>query len=374
MTITETLAKADIPIRKSFTRFFPRQSVFFYSYVRKFFLKLLVSETVPERRVIPAQFSTKLWGLDFYAPLFNAAGMFKNGLGYHTAVRQGAGAFLAGTTTEGGRKGNLKNNILHPFISFPRTGIAINWMGLPNPGHSAVAKTLSNYEKAQGFPIGASLAADPLANDNHKIEGLVFGLNQYDKAGVDFLEINESCPNVPSHQNSSGMDLDQGLLDRLASISKDFLAHRRRNLPVIVKFSVDTQTSLIPQIIDLLIDLGFDGINLGNTSIDYSKIRPEVAHQEKKLFDHFTTTFGGGVSGTAIKDRSLILCKAAADHLATTNIKSEFHIIRTGGIENAEDMKQNTLHGISLSQWFTGYFDRFIIDGHDLYKKIFVIR
>jgi dihydroorotate dehydrogenase (NAD+) catalytic subunit len=372
MTITETLAKADIPLRKSLTRYFPRQSVFFYSYVRKFFLKLLVSETIPEKRVVPAQFSTKQWGLDFSAPLFNAAGMFKNGLGYYSAVRQGAGAFLAGTTTEGGRQGNLKNNILHPFISFPRTGIAINWMGLPNPGHSVVAKTLSGYEKAPGFPIGASLAADPSDNEKDMIEGMVSGLIQYDKAGVDFVEINESCPNVSSHQNSSGSDLDQGLLDRLLSISKDFLAHRRRNLPVIVKFSVDTQISLIPQIIDLLIDLGFDGINLGNTSTNYSKIRPDVAYQEKKLFDHFTTTFGGGVSGTAIKDISLDLCKAAADHLATKKIKNEFHIIRTGGIEKAEDIKQNFEYGINLSQWFAGYFDRFIIDGHDLYKKIFL--
>jgi len=371
MTITEILSKTDIPLRKVLTRVIPKQSVFFYSYARKLFLKLLVNESIPERNLMPIEFSETLWGIDFSVPLFNAAGMFKNGDGYNTAVRQGAGAFLTGTTTKGGRKGNLKNHILHPFISFPRTRIAINWMGLPNPGHSIVAKTLSKYDKVHGCPIGASIAADPMSSGEELLSCLLDGLQLYEKAGVDFIEINESCPNVPSHSAiiSSGLDID--LVNRLEYVSKNFISKRNRNIPLIVKFSVDTAPSNIASIIDILLDLGYDGINLGNTSTSYETIRQEVSHTEIKLFDHFTSTFGGGVSGSALKDTSLHLCKLAAEYLTTKQLRHEFHIIRTGGVENAEDIKQNINNGISLSQWFTGYFDSFIINGHGLYKEIF---
>jgi dihydroorotate dehydrogenase len=371
MTVTEILAKTDIPLRKIMTRVSPKQSVFFYSYVRKIFLKLLAGESIPEKRIMHDDLKRTFWGIDFSAPLFNAAGMFKAGDGYQTVARQGAGAFLTGTTTHGGRKGNFKNNILHPFISLPRTGIALNWMGLPNPGHSLVANKLSQYDKILGCPIGASIASDPLANEMDAIGGLIAGLQQYEKAGVDFIEINESCPNVPSHSNTDHGTLDKGLINRLESISRSYLSKRNRNLPVIVKLSVDTSESNIPDIIDLLLDLGYDGINLGNTSTKYDTIKSNVNYHEQKLFDHFTHTFGGGVSGSALKGMSLSLCKVATDHLKTKQTKQEFHIIRTGGIESSEDIEQTQKIGVSLSQWFTGYFDSFIHHGHDLYKVIF---
>jgi len=81
------------------------------------FLPLLTEENIPRFLVkdipnriidIPYGFSSVLWGIKFRQPLFNAAGMFKTGDGYKLAVAQGAGAFLAGTSTQNSRKGNIK--------------------------------------------------------------------------------------------------------------------------------------------------------------------------------------------------------------------------------------------------------------------------
>jgi hypothetical protein len=49
----------------------------------------------------------------------------------------------------------------------------------------------------------------------------------------------------------------------------------------------------------------------------------------------------------------------------------EFHVIRTGGISSADDILLSEKSGISLNQWFTGYFEGFAAKGHRLYQMIF---
>jgi hypothetical protein len=55
----------------------------------------------------------------------------RRGLRGEVAARQGAGGWLAGSTTARPRAGNAGT----PFVPYPRSGAASNWLGLPNPGH-----------------------------------------------------------------------------------------------------------------------------------------------------------------------------------------------------------------------------------------------
>jgi hypothetical protein len=48
----------------------------------------------------------------------------------------------------------------------------------------------------------------------------------------------------------------------------------------------------------------------------------------------------------------------------------EFHVIRTGGIESKQDLEDSERAGISLNQWFTGYFENFARYGHNVYKQM----
>lgn len=369
----ELLSKVDSQIRPYLSYLPSKFVISLYSSGRKIFITRLTKE-LPDFKMYNLEKTKKtLWNLNFGNSLFNAAGMFKNGEGYELAAAQGAGAYLCGTTTSKRRPGNKKFNIKTPFAPFPRSNSAINWMGLPNPGHSHVAKKISQIGHKKYCPIGASLSTDTGIDEKDAMDGLIEGLELYDKAAVCFMEINESCPNVDhgDHCELDSNGLDINMMNRLEQISKRYLNKRQRSLPVIVKFSNDTSIEQLPALIDLLVDLKFDGINLGNTSVKYDEHSLFIHKSEKKLFEFFTQNFGGGLSGNLLKANSLKIASFAANYINNKNIPQEFHVIRTGGIENAEDIKKSQNSMIALNQWFTGYFEAFSQNGHKLYKKIF---
>ncbi len=343
-----------------------------YSPSRKFFIKHLGKQKFAEMVKISGEYKQTLWGIEFGVPLFNAAGMFKSGDGYYAMASQGAGAFLAGTTTSSPRMGNKKSCILHPFMPMPYSKSAINWMGLPNKGHLFTAKKLATYYKIAGCPIGASIAPDPGVINLSAATGLVEGLNIYERANVDFVEINESCPNVQHTKGeANNCGLDFGLIERLEFVSEYYIKRRVRKFPIVVKFSVDTNIALIPDLMKTLIDLGYDGANFGNTSVNYENAELFLHKREIRNFRIFTAKFGGGVSGTPLQKLSLELASAAKKAVDEINPDREFHIIRTGGVETANDIEESKKNCIALNQWFTGYFEAFSKDGNSLYKAIF---
>lgn len=372
MTLCELLAKVDYRLRPLIIDNFPKFGVQVYSRSRKFFLNALAAESFDGKREIPEDKSKVLWGIKFNAPLFNAAGMYKYGEGYNTVYHQGAGAFLCGTATVNERNGNSKNGVKHPFISYPVSESASNWMGLPNYGFSALARKVENIDKKEGCPIGVSISPDPGEEPSLAVKGVIEGLNIFQDTQADFIEINESCPNVP-HQCDIDSDsgLDKLLIERLDRISNEFIENKKRNLPLIIKFSNDTSLELVPKLMELLIDLKFDGVNFGNTSTDYDYIRTLIRKRDAEAFEYFVNTFGGGVSGAVIKDKSLKLCAEVAEYLNSNRPDREFHIIRTGGVQNREDIEKSEEIGVSLNQWYTGYFEAFAAYGHNLYSEIF---
>lgn len=362
-------AKLDSLIRPFIVQKYPEFSISLYSKMRKFFLNNL-SNSKPEKIYFENDHSIKLWDLDFNCNFFNSAGMFKNGAGYELVYRQGAGAFLAGTTTFLPRAGNQKNGVIHPFIPLPNSKAAINWMGLPNDGHQKIANVLSKIDKKKGCPIGISISSDPEIEENEALKNLISGFNIFDKANVDFIELNESCPNVSHHNCDTTGGIDEGLIKRLEFLSENFLKKRNRNLPVIVKFSVETELNQIPTLVKILVDLGFDGVNFGNTAKIYSNYISDIDETELNSYRIFTEQFGGGLSGNPLKNLSLECCKIAIEERNKIKLKSEFGIIRTGGIETKSDLIESNKIGVDLNQWFTGYFEAFGQYGHNLYKEI----
>jgi dihydroorotate dehydrogenase len=372
MSLCEVTAKADKIFRPLMNSFAPEYAIKMYSCSRKLFIKALTNEPIDSRAEIPESFRTKLWDIDFYSPIINAAGMFKNGEGYKTAYYQGAGAYLCGTVTPSARIGNNKDGVKHPFLSYPKSASASNWMGLPNIGAEALAKKVSKIEKKKFCPIGVSVSKDPESNGDEAIENFIESLKMFDLAGADFIEINESCPNVEhDFEIDENTGLDNALINRLEIISEKFLKKINRKLPLIVKFSNDTNVRLAPKIIDILVDLGFDGANFGNTSTDYDYLRQRINPVDLKAFDLFISKFGGGVSGRALKQKSGQLALSSINRLKEIELKKEFHIIRTGGVETADDVMESIRCGVSLCQWFTGYFEAFANDGHNLYRNMF---
>jgi len=108
---------------------------------------------------------------------------------------------------------------------------------------------------------------------------------------------------------------------------------------------------------------------LGNTSTAYDDVRHDMEPADLQLFDYFTKEFGGGVSGRTLKYRSLFLAATAREVLRQINPPHEFHIIRCGGIESLDDIRQSQRHDIMLNQWYTGYYSAFAEYGHAVYQR-----
>ncbi|HRP02449.1 MAG TPA: hypothetical protein PLE30_07375 [Candidatus Kapabacteria bacterium] len=367
--LVERAAHLDAMIRPFLVQYFPEFSTKLYSNMRQSFLNSFVNSK-PEKVYSDFFPQRKIWDIEFSNNIFNSAGMFKNGEGYELAYRQGAGAFLAGTTTYLPRAGNEKNGVIHPFIPLPKSKAAINWMGLPNDGHQRIASVLSKIEKKVACPLGVSISSDPDIDEDTALKNLIEGFELYSKANVDFIELNESCPNVNHHQCETNNGIDLALIKRLEFINSNFLRKRQRNLPVIVKFSVETEIEQVPKLLKLLIDLDFDGINFGNTAKLYSNYLPLINSTETAPYQAFTSTFGGGVSGNPLKQLSLDCCKISVNERNKLHLSKEFAIVRTGGIETYNDLLESERIGIDLNQWFTGYFELFSIFGHKLYKEL----
>jgi len=375
MTRTELISKFESKARPLLLRLPHHYAVSFYSNQKKKFIARFAEDyqNIRPQRLnnIKYEFSheSRLWDIDFGFPLFNAAGMFKKGEGYYTVAMQGAGAWLAGTTTGLARNGNFKSGILHPFAPLPSSKSSVNWMGLPNEGHNIVANRISHLQKMPNCPIGVSLSSDTAIKESEALKLLVNGLKMYEISGADFAEINESCPNT-GEERSSLNSIDPQLTNRLEYIRDNFLQKRQKNFPLIIKLSVDTDSKLVPSLINLLIEMGFDGVNFGNTSTEYSNILEQISAKEKGLFEYFTSEFGGGVSGQPLKKHSIELVKIASEHLKNKNLNKEFHIVRTGGIANSEDLSESLKSGASLCGWYTGYFSQFSVHGHELYRNM----
>ncbi len=388
------LARWEAHLRPLLVRLPPGLAVRIYSAGRRRFLERLVADSKRVEPVEPPpELARTLWGVRFRSPLGNAAGMFKNGHGYRLVARQGAGYYLAGTTTAEPRSGNRRAGVRLPFAPYPRSGAASNWLGLPNDGHAVVAERLARVvrsERIEGCPIGASLASvsgggcpssapesgpgPGSGPDPGPLRGLLDGLARYADAGVDFLEINESCPNTEAPPED-GVDEWEALRRRLETIAEGFLAARRERPPVLVKFSLDTDAGQVAPLVDLLGELGFDGIDLGNTSTRYPAHRGSIAPPERALYDHFTARFGGGVSGRPLRETSLALARAAAEHVRREvpgpDAARDFPVLRTGGLETGADLAASEHAGIALDGWYTGYFEAFAEHGHGLYREIY---
>lgn len=361
-----TLASWESKLRPFITKLPPQIVVAKYSSGRLDFLAKLKEEVPSETHTPPAGLSRKLWGIRFRTPIMNSAGMFKNGECYEMVSRQGAGAYLGGTGTWNSRRGNKKNGIYLPFVPYPSSHSASNWLGLPNDGDEVNSQRAQQLERIADTPVGWSVMGSPDFQGEEKLKYLVEGMRLYEQAGVDFLEINESCPNT-----AHGRPQDDDMANRLRYLKEHFLDQRARRLPVVVKFSNDTEPEQLPALLDILFELGYDGVNFGNTSTAYDRRKERIEPSERKLFDFYIKTFGGGVSGKPLRESSLELAGRAVEHLKAGPPSQEFHVIRTGGIETLDDIQDSERAGISLNQWYTGYFENFARHGHGVYRNLF---
>jgi dihydroorotate dehydrogenase len=351
------LARIDSALRPILARILPA-SFFTKLYVknRSSFINFLEKSM---KETIAGDFhKTEVCGLTFRNDLGNAAGLDKDGslLEFHYKI--GAGFAVVGTVLDKPHTGNIVrygNKDYNPWTPLPNSASALNSLGLPSKGVDTAVEKIGQFKnefQPKNFPIGVSIMGHPLQEGEEKLSGILECVEKMNPL-ADFIEINESCPNV-----AHGSD-NADLLKRLTAVMSV------AKVPVFVKMGDLGDTS---KTLDLMVESGVQGVAGLNTQKDYDYYRPKVSVGDIGLFDYYTKEFNGGISGELIRDRSFEQIKNASEYIAQKNL--DLALIHVGGITNSEDVKLSREYA-PLREWYTGFMEAISTTPlSEIYKKM----
>lgn len=347
-------ASLDHLVRPQLSRLLPPDKfVQVYSKTRTWFLDMLAS-CRPEA-YIPRK-EVNVGGITFRNCLGNAAGLDKDGRLLAFNYLMGAGFAVVGTVLSEPHTGNLIRALhkhANPWTPLPFSRSAINSLGLPSHGVEYVKKNIVKFREAfhpKDFPIIASVMGHPNHKDEQKkIDGIVHCLQTL-LPWVDGVEVNESCPNT-EHS-------DKGLENRLRAVLGERDCHYERAgiyKPVWVKMR---DIGNAEYTVSFMTKMGIDGVVLTNTQINYAELRRSVHSQDLSLFDYFTKTHKGGVSGPII--RAFAYGQVASAVEAIEKQKSRLVVTDVGGIESWSDIVHSrnlNPNVVKLCEWYTGFMN-----------------
>ncbi|MFI6430823.1 quinone-dependent dihydroorotate dehydrogenase [Rhodococcus oryzae] len=269
---------------------------------------------------------TRVFGVDFPAPLGLAAGFDKDATGVNAWGPLGFGFAEVGTVTAQAQPGNPAPRLFR----LPADRALINRMGFNNHGAGHAANQLR--QRRNGVPIGANIGKTKVvpaaeADADYTASARLLG------PLADFIVVNVSSPNTPGLRDLQAVESLRPLLSAVQGAV---------DVPVLVKIAPDLSDEDVDAVADLAVELGLAGIVATNTTISRSGLRTSASD--------VTAIGAGGLSGPPVADRSLEVLRRlylrVGDRLA---------LISVGGIETADQAWERILAGASLVQGYTGF-------------------
>lgn len=342
------LSKMDYILRPLLSQLLPAETfVKVYSSSRSWYLHQLAQQTPS---IAVPHYPVKLCGLTFRNDLGNASGWDKDGELLAFNYLLGAGFAVVGTVLDQPHRGNELRSFgksFNPWMPLPYSHGAINSLGLPNKGVDITIHNIQKFRtqfRPQHFPIGVSVMGHPLKNGEVQEKGLQENVQKLLPI-ADFIELNESCPNVQHQQDTSQL---AQRLKTLTLLRDTHYAHAKKYVPLFVKLATVGQAA---ETIAFFTKAKVDGLVLINTQKNYAALEQSIHKRDKKLFRHYTTKYFGGVSGQPIKEISFQQIQSAWE--AIKQQRSGLHLIHVGGLATKEDMEASRSYA-GLRQWYTG--------------------
>jgi dihydroorotate dehydrogenase len=286
--------------------------------------------------------------LTFRNDLGNAAGLDKDGTLLEFQHSIGAGFAVVGTVLDAPHTGNLMRAFgkdCNPWTPLPASGAAINSLGLPSKGVQTALDNIKRFQdtvQPTNFPIGLSVMGHPAKSGQEKLDGVSMCIDKA-AAVVDFIELNESCPNVGGH------DADAAAERIKAAVAARDGASRR--VPLFVKMANYGDAA---ETVRLMTALGVDGLVGVNTQKNHDELRAALPSADHKVFDYYTKTHSGGVSGPVIAEFANSQTAAAA--AAIKEQGSGLVLVQVGGIMTPADVKASR-QSAPLREWYTGFME-----------------
>ena len=386
------LARLDERLRPALATVLPAEAfVCLYSASRAPFLRALGASAGGDPAPAPAAAAApplRAMGLSFRNDLGNAAGLDKDGTLLDLSYGLGAGFAVVGTVLSEPHTGNVfrflgglwEGNAWTPL---PLSGGALNSLGLPSKGVDEALRNIAAFRERRGvapqrvergagagsrsraaapaaasppaaFPIGVSIMGHPAHGDAaQKLEGVLHCVRRALPL-ADFIEINESCPNVHhGGGGGGGGGATVELRKRLQAVVavRDAAAREQggRRVPILVKLG---DLGDPKETVRFLSRLGIDGVVALNTQKDYDAF--ELPDADRGLLQFYTQRHGGGLSGPPIRERSIAQVAAAQRAVRQLRLENTFTVIHVGGLQCGDDVRASRATGAELRQWYTG--------------------
>ncbi len=363
----QTITHLEHKLRPLIARFLPPEIVIkIYSASRGSYLKLL-ADYASRMPLIEAELNPQTLfknSLLFRNDLGNAAGFDKDGSLLEFNYKIGAGFAIVGTTLSESHKGNLISAFgrkVNPWVPLSFSNSALNSLGLPNKGIDLALQNIKNFrlkfpDSSRHFPIGLSLMGHPLHNPEQQLAGLLTAIKKASGL-VDFIEINESCPNCDHNE-------DQALFYKRISAIISLRNSISEYLPIFLKLGFLDSVS---ENIHLFSELQVDGLVLTNTQKNYANFDSQITSTDQKLWKFYTSKYQGGLSGQAIKAFAESQIRSASQEIQRQN--SKLSLIHVGGIQNNQDLQSSRkLSSVVLREWYTGFLEQM---GAEAWPKIY---
>lgn len=280
------------------------------------------------------RFGTELAGVRLEHCIFNASGPRCATLEELDAIgRSDSAAIVTKSCTLEPREGNPEPR----YSDLPHGGIQS--MGLPNLGYRKYIEFLPAL-KQHGKPVIVSVAGLCEADNLKIIEAL-------DRTGVDMIELNMSCPNIPG-KPQTGYDFEQS--DRLIGHAMQLTSKPLGlKLPPYFDFVHFERMAAVlnrhrPAYVCCINSLG-----------NALAIDPETERTIIRPKDGF-----GGLSGSYVKPTALANVRKFYELL------DGIDIVGVGGICTGEDVFEFILAGATAVQVGT----KFMQDGHDIFETL----
>ncbi|OGT25955.1 MAG: dihydroorotate dehydrogenase (quinone) [Gammaproteobacteria bacterium RIFCSPLOWO2_02_FULL_42_14] len=291
----------------------------------------------------PAQKPVDVMGLHFNNPVGLAAGWDKDGVCFDALFRMGFGFVEVGGVTPQPQAGNPKPRVFR----IPKQQALINRMGFHNAGVDALVTRLQT-RKVTGV-LGVNIAKNLTTPLSQALDDYRYCLKAvYPLA--DYIVVNISSPNTPELRELQSEKYLQTLLQGLNNTKKEMAGMYDRDVPLLVKTSVDLPQSDYAFFLQTVIEAEINGLIISNTTVDHTAVLTEKQGNE-----------AGGLSGKPLLLRAVQMVrdmKAMAGGALT--------IIGCGGILSGADARLFQDAGASLFQIMTG----FVYRGPELINEI----
>lgn len=289
--------------------------------------------------LVRTQRPIQVLGLTFPNAIGLAAGMDKNGVCWRAGAAFGFGHVEIGTITAQKQPGNPRPRLFR----YAKQRALVNRMGFNNDGAKAIASRLAKLQAYRGkrpIVLGINIGKSKLTPLEKAADDYVHSFRLLADYG-DYFTINISSPNTPYLRELQKKRLLHDLLIPLLEIRKS-RAHKlgQAPIPMLVKIAPDLTFRQIDAILDVILDLSFDGIVATNTTTQHA------------LFSD-TAIEKGGLSGKPLAKRSTEIVRYI--HRAT---EGKLTIIGVGGIDDVTSASQKMDAGAQLVQIYTGFVYR----------------